>query len=136
MGAVDEDPTPPGSTKFWAAAEQLVATSVIVIDRPKGSTHPRIPEAIYPVAYGYLEGTSAGDGEGVDVWVGSVTPRTITGVVCTFDMRKRDAELKLLLGCTPAETVAIVSFLNKGQMAAILIPKDGRGIPTALIGVS
>jgi inorganic pyrophosphatase len=124
MGAMDEDPAPPGSTKFWAAAEQLVATSVIVIDRPKGSTHPRIPEAIYPVAYGYLEGTSAGDGEGIDVWVGSVTPPTLTGVVCTFDLSKRNAELKLLLGCTSAETVAIVSFLNKGQMAAIVIPKD------------
>ena len=85
--------------------------------------HPRIPEAIYPVAYGYLKGTTAGDGEGIDVWVGSVTPRTITGVVCTVDMGKRDAELKLLLGCTPAETSAIVSFLNQGTMAAILIPK-------------
>ena len=125
MGAVDEDPAQPGSTKFWAAAEQLVATSVIVIDRPKGSTHPRIPAAIYPVAYGYLEGTSAGDGEGIDVWVGSVTPPTLTGVVCTFDLSKRNAELKLLLGCTSAETAAIVSFLNKGQMAAIVIPKDG-----------
>ena len=39
-------------TRFWEAAEQLVATSEIVIDRPKGSVHPRIPEAIYPVAYG------------------------------------------------------------------------------------
>ena len=118
-----EDPAPPGSTGFWAAIDRLVATSEIVIDRPKGSVHPRIPEAIYPVAYGYLKGTTAGDGEGIDVWVGSVTPRIITGVVCTVDMGKRDAELKLLLGCTPAETSAIVSFLNQGTMAAILIPK-------------
>ena len=83
-----------------------------------------MPEAIYPVAYGYLKGTTAGDGEGIDVWVGSLTPGTITGVVCTVDMRKRDAELKLLYGCTPAEAAAIVSFLNKGTMAAILIAKD------------
>ena len=114
----------PPSTKFWAAAEQLVATSEIVIDRPKGSTHPRIPDAIYPVAYGYLKGTSAGDGEGIDVWVGSLTPGTITGVVCTFDLRKRDAELKLLLGCTAAEASVILSFLNQGQMAAIVIRRD------------
>ena len=62
-------------------------------------------------------------GDEVAVWVGSVTPRIITGVVCTVDMGKRDAELKLLLGCTPAETSAIVSFQNQGTMAAILIPK-------------
>ena len=117
-----DDPAAPG--RFWEAAEQLVATSEIVIDRPQGSAHPRVAAAIYPVAYGYLKGTSAADGEGIDVWVGSLTPRTITGVVCTFDMGKRDAELKLL-GCTAAETSAIVSFLNKGTMAALLIAKDG-----------
>ena len=114
-------------TRFWEAADQLVATSEIVIDRPKGSAHPRVPAAIYPVAYGYLKGTSAADGEGIDVWVGSLTPSTVTGVVCTFDMGKRDAELKLLLGCTPSETDAIVSFLNKGTMAALLIARDARG---------
>ena len=62
-------------TKFWAAAEQLLATSEIVIDRPKGSQHPRRPEAIYPVAYGYLRGTTAADGEGIDIWVGSRSQR-------------------------------------------------------------
>jgi hypothetical protein len=69
---VNEPPLLP--TKFWAAAEQLVATSEIVIDRPKGSRHPRLPEAIYPVAYGYLTGTTASDGEGIDIWVGSLEP--------------------------------------------------------------
>jgi inorganic pyrophosphatase len=121
---MDEDPAPRHLTKFWDAAEHLVATSEIVIDRPRGSTHPRIPAAIYPVAYGYLKGTSAGDGDGIDVWIGSLTPRTITGVVCTFDLQKPDAELKLLYGCTPAEADVILSFLNKGTMAAILIAKD------------
>jgi inorganic pyrophosphatase len=111
-------------TKFWAAAEQLLATSEIVIDRPKGSPHPRRPEAIYPVAYGYLKGTTAADGEGIDIWVGSLAPASITGVVCTFDLSKRDAELKLLLGCTSREQADILSFLNKGEMAAILVARD------------
>ncbi len=98
------------STKFWAAAEQLLATSEIVIDRPKGSTHPRIPEAIYPVAYGYLKGTAGGDGEGIDVWVGSLTPGTLTGVVCTIDLHKRDAELKLLFGCSSRASFTYFTF--------------------------
>ena len=121
-----DNPAPPRPARFWAAIDQLVATSEIVIDRPKGSVHPRIPEAIYPVAYGYLKGTTGGDCDGIDVWVGALTPGAITGIVCTVDLGKRDAELKLLLGCTAAETSAIVSFLNKGAMAAILIPKDAR----------
>ena len=111
-------------TKFWAAAEHLVATSEIVIDRPKGSKHPKHGEVIYPVTYGYLTGTTASDGEGIDVWLGSLEPRRITGVVCTFDLRKRDAEVKLLLGCTSGEQDDILSFLNKGDMAAIVVAKD------------
>ena len=113
-------------TKFWNAAEHLVATSEIVIDRPKGSRHPKRVEAIYPVAYGYLKGTTAADGEGIDVWVGSLEPKTVTGVVCTFDLSKRDAELKLLLGCTSQEEDDILTFLNKGDMAAILVVKADR----------
>ena len=118
-----DDETPPFPSKFWAAAEQLVATSEIVIDRPKGSAHPTHHDAISPVAYGYLSGTTAADGEGIDVWVGSLEPKRITGLVCTFDLSKRDAELKLLLGCTPQEEDQILSFLNEGEMAAILVAK-------------
>jgi inorganic pyrophosphatase len=121
---IPENEPPWPRTKFWAAAEALVTTSQIVIDRPKGSRHPQLPDVIYPVAYGYLRGTTASDGEGIDIWVGSLEPKRITGVVCTFDLRKRDAEVKLLLGCTSDEKNDILSFLNKGLMAAVLVAKD------------
>jgi inorganic pyrophosphatase len=111
----------PVPARFWAAAQHLVATSEIVIDRPKGSRHPKRTEAIYPVAYGYLKGTTASDGEGIDVWVGSLDSKMLTGVVCTFDLSKRDAEVKLLLGCTSQEDHDILTFLNMGEMAAILV---------------
>ena len=32
--------------KFWIAVDELVATSEVVIDRPKGSRHPKITEAM------------------------------------------------------------------------------------------
>lgn len=112
-------------TRFWTAAEQLVATSEIVIDRPKHTRHPELPEVVYPVAYGYLRGTTASDGEGIDLWIGSLESKRVTAVVCTIDLRKRDAEVKLLLGCTSAEEHEILSFLNKGNMAAILITNPG-----------
>lgn len=109
------------SDKFWAAVDELIATSEVVIDRPKGSRHPKIAAAIYPIDYGYLEGTVAADGAGIDVWMGSIRPAVVTGVVCTIDLSKRDAELKLLLGCTREEAPAILTFLNKGNMAAVLL---------------
>jgi inorganic pyrophosphatase len=109
------------SDKFWTAIGELVATSEIVIDRPRDSRHPKITEAIYPVDYGYLAGTTGGDGDGIDVWMGSVRPAVVTGVVCTVDSRKRDAEVKILLGCSRDEEAAILAFLNKGLMAAVLV---------------
>ena len=40
---------------FWHEIAQLAKTNVIIIDRPKGSAHPRYPQVIYPLDYGYLE---------------------------------------------------------------------------------
>ena len=40
---------------FWKALDELVNSSEIVIDRPRGSAHPRFPNFIYKVDYGYLK---------------------------------------------------------------------------------
>jgi len=109
--------------RFWATLDAFIATSKLVIDRPKGSRHPRLADAIYPRDYGYLEGTTAGDGEGIDVFVGAVRPARLGAVVCTADGGKRDAELKLLLGCSDEDTAAIMAFLNSVDLTAILIPR-------------
>ena len=41
----------------------------VVIDRPRGSAHPRDPKLIYPLNYGYVPGTIAGDGAAKGVYV-------------------------------------------------------------------
>ena len=46
---------------FWRALDELVSNSEIVIDRPKGSAHPRFPDFIYRVDYGYLKNTASMD---------------------------------------------------------------------------
>ena len=102
--------------KFWSALDKLVETSNIIIDRPKGSAHPRYTEYIYPLDYGYLDGTSSMDGEGIDVWRGSKSDLTLNAVLCTVDMVKRDSEIKLLLGCTEAEIQTILQFHNQSEM--------------------
>lgn len=87
--------------QFWQALDQLLARSALVIDRPKGSSHPRFPEMVYPMDYGYLENTASMDGEGVDVWVGTAQPPALDGLLWVVDLPKGDVEVKLLYGCTP-----------------------------------
>ncbi|MEW5871155.1 MAG: nitroreductase family protein [Chloroflexota bacterium] len=113
------------SQDFWDYLDRLVARSPVVIDRPLGSAHPRFPELVYPLDYGYLQGTTTVDEGGIDVWVGSQPGRTLEAVVLTVDLHKRDAELKLLLGCSPAETDTILDFLNGVHMRAWLVPRHG-----------
>ena len=88
---------------FWDAMDRLLDNTKIVIDRPRGSVHPRFGNCIYPVDYGYLEGTSSMDTNGIDVWVGTDTAETINGIMCVIDLMKRDSEIKILLGCTKEE---------------------------------
>lgn len=106
---------------FWQAIDELVATSKIVIDRPKNSAHPRFPEIIYPLDYGYLDGTVSGDGQGIDVWLGTEAVQRTTVVICTVDLWKRDMEIKLLLGCNPAEIETILAFLNNNDQHAVVL---------------
>jgi inorganic pyrophosphatase len=109
--------------RFWAHLDALVAGAAIHIDRPAGSAHPRYPAAIYPLDYGYLAGTTTVDGDGIDVWIGSLPDAAVVGVVCTVDLTKRDSEIKVLLGCTPQEARTVLAFHNAHSQAALLIPR-------------
>ena len=90
----------------------LVRTSAVVIDRPRGRAHPGIPEAIYPLDYGYLDGTRSGDGDGIDVFVGTATGTDVVGILVTADPVKHDAEIKVLLNCSPAEILVAYRFVR------------------------
>ena len=109
---------------FWEAIDKLVGESEIVIDRPKGSCHPAFPSIIYPVDYGYLSNTASMDGNEIDVWVGSASSQTVDALICTIDLRKKDSEVKLLLGCTTDEKALIYDFHNKGEMKGIPITRE------------
>lgn len=106
---------------LWETFNRLLQRSHLVIDRPRGKAHPRYPSLIYPLDYGYLEGTRAGDGAGIDVWVGSIPGHPLTGILCTYDMHKHDAEIKLVVGCTPEEVEIILAF-NDDFMRYLFIP--------------
>lgn len=40
-----------------------------IIDRPIGSRHPRHPEMVYPINYGYVENVFAEDGAEQDIYL-------------------------------------------------------------------
>ena len=108
--------------QFWSALDRLLADSAVVIDRPKNSAHPRFPDMIYPVDYGYLQNTASMDGGGIDIWRGSAEQGRIDAVICTVDLMKRDSEIKLLLGCTEEEKEIILGFHNDSEyMKGVMI---------------
>ena len=39
------------------------------VDRPLGTSHPRYPEMVYPINYGYVGGVDADDGMEQDVYL-------------------------------------------------------------------
>ena len=106
---------------FWETLDKLVENSEIVIDRPKGTAHPKYPDFIYKVDYGYLKNTSSMDDAGIDVWVGSGNKR-IDAIMCTVDLMKRDSEIKILIGCTEEEKQLIYQTHNESlYMKGIMI---------------
>lgn len=107
---------------FWRALDKLVEQSKIVIDRPKGTAHPKFPNFIYKVDYGYLENTSSMDGAGIDVWIGTKESKEIDAIMCIVDSMKKDSEIKILIGCTEEEKEIIYKTHNETQyMKGILI---------------
>lgn len=116
---------------FWHALDALLPQADLVIDRPRGTRHPRFTDFIYPLDYGYLDGTLSADGEGLDVWLGigaenkALDECRVCGVIASVDLDKRDAELKLLLDCTPDEMRAIEQIYNRIEcIRGLLIVRD------------
>lgn len=107
--------------EFWNALDELISSSEIVIDRPKGTVHPQYPNFIYRVNYGYLKNTTSMDGAGIDVWVGT-GDKKVDAVMCTVDLMKKDSEIKVLIGCTEEEKAIVYQTHNESPyMKGILI---------------
>lgn len=111
--------------EFWKKIDLIVINSEVVIDRPKGSKHPKYSNFIYPLDYGYLKGTKSTDCAEIDVWRGSNGNQNVVAIICTVDELKRDSEMKILIGCSETEKHQILDFLNSSKsMAAILIERE------------
>ncbi len=95
----------------WAGWEALILKNGFTLDRPYRSPHPRYPEIIYPINYGYVNGTTSSDGDEVDIFVGSAA-NGLVGLLMTTDYGRGDREIKLLYHCTPEEIYLTNGFIN------------------------
>lgn len=88
------------ATLRTALVKSYVGKNVrVAIDRPVGTPHPKHPEIIYPINYGYIPGVFGGDGEELDVYILGTNEKIkdeifvkIVGIV----YRKNDVEDKLV----------------------------------------
>ena len=109
------------NVEFWNALDELVNNSEIIIDRPKGTSHPKYPDFIYRVDYGYLKDTTSMDGAGIDVWVGN-GEKKVDAIMCIVDLVKKDSEIKILVGCSDEEKKIVYETHNETQfMKGVLI---------------
>lgn len=71
----------------------------VVVDRPLGSYHPKHHDIYYPINYGYIPDTMAGDGEPVDAYILGVDEpvQKYTGKVIAVIHRLNDVEGKLVV---------------------------------------
>ena len=107
---------------FWTALDRLISSHKIIIDRPKGTAHPKYKDIIYNVDYGYLENTKSMDDEGIDIYVGSKKDKVADCIICIVDLLKSECEIKILLGCSEEEKQTIYQNLNNNpNMKGILI---------------
>lgn len=102
----------------------------VIIDRPLGSRHPRWPETVYPVNYGFVPGVMAADDAEQDAYVlGIDVPLAeFTGELAAVIHRLDDVETKWVVvppgyTITVAEIAAQTAFQERFFQTAIELPE-------------
>ena len=92
----------------------------VTIDRPLGSAHPKYPDMVYPVNYGYVKGVMAADGEEQDAYLLGVDElvKEYTGILIAIIHRLDDVEDKWVVApvgknYTKEEILKQVAFQEK-----------------------
>lgn len=109
---------------YWEYLEELIKNHEIIVERFKGKPHPKYPDFIYPVDYGYLKDTTTVDGGGIDIFIGSKKHKKVEGIICTVDLTKNDAEVKIMYGCDEEEINEALRVLNDKYMRAIYLKRQ------------
>ncbi len=109
---VAQNPIDPGREKYLAGKHDFIQhtlrkaqvwsylgkTATITIDRPIGTAHPKHPDILYPINYGYIAGEFAPDNEELDVYILGVNKplERFCGQIIAIVHRNNDVEDKLV----------------------------------------
>lgn len=115
---------------FWQKLDTLLLSSSCTIDRPKGAKHPKYPNMIYPVDYGFLADTIASDETPINVFKGSRKTFQVEAIAVSADILKKDCVVKLLVGCTEEEIADILHFLNQTEFQKAILVRRGTQSPS------
>ena len=106
----------------------------VTVDRPLGSHHPKFPDTVYPLNYGYINGIIAGDGEEQDAYIlGIKEPLTeFIGEVIAVIHRLDDCENKWVVApegmyFTKEQIAEAVHFQEKYFKSEIIIKATPKG---------
>ena len=107
----------------------MIGTIVkVVVDRPLGTCHPKYPDLIYPVNYGYVPGVMAPDGEEQDAYILGISQPVaeFEGIVIAVIHRADDVEEKWVVApeyCafTKDEIWRQVSFQEQYYQSEVMI---------------
>ncbi len=101
----------------------------VKVDRPLGSRHPKYPDLVYPVNYGYVPDVPGGDGEEQDVYILGVREALdeFTGPVTAVIRRKNDSEDKWVaapegMRFSPGEIREQTAFVERYFDSEIISP--------------
>jgi len=108
---------------YWSELDALVKNKGFTIERAKDTAHPKYPDYIYPLDYGFIPNTVSSDGAEIDAWRGTLTNQSVTGIAATYDGIKSDMEVKGLIGCSGNDKKKIQAVHNQGSMSAVIIDR-------------
>ncbi len=123
-----ESPLPAELAALLGDRDVIGNTVTVTVDRPLGSRHPRRPELLYPVNYGFVGGILAPDGAEQDAYVlGLDRPvAQFTGIVAAIVRRRDDAEDKWVVcpgrhALTAAQIMEKISFQERYFDSTIIL---------------
>lgn len=104
---------PGGAPGFvdWEQWDGMIRLKGITIERASGTFHPDHPDIVYPIDYGFVNGTDTVDGAEMDVFKGTAD-NGLVAAIFTEDRRKGDLEAKLIVDCSPREIYLVNGFIN------------------------
>ncbi len=114
---------------FWQKLDTIYNSSDFKLSNPKGTSHEKYHNLIYPVDYGYLEDMDNNDSQ-IRVYKGTQKGSSIKVAIISADILNKDITVKLLIGCSEQEEKDILSFLNQTDFQKTVLIRRSNDIPS------